>query len=188
MEGLRSIQFTNAKTDNGCPLDVLSRSSSNVFSVSSRKKSRTIPARKKVHGNPQQGAKPIERYGLTYGAIWKTVLRHMAGSIGRRSFMVCHGDHHNIHSHSSICIFYSVGTDACCVPVLSAEEASARLNGSLHVTSTSTSFIPPVPTTLTILKPGRHTTEILKELNTTVDEMQQLHHEGAISEHVPSRL
>ncbi|KAL5525726.1 hypothetical protein ACEPAG_7063 [Sanghuangporus baumii] len=77
------------------------------------------------------------------------------------------------------------GTDACCVPVLSSEEA-AKATGSpipsphpsLSRTSTSS------PREFGVLKPGQHTEDILNELGISGNELITLYHSGAVGKSI----
>ncbi|KAG0694798.1 CoA-transferase family III [Suillus ampliporus] len=75
-----------------------------------------------------------------------------------------------------------LGTDACAVPVLSPTEA-AELHGSLHPTPHPELSRAPslhLQDEIKTLDPGKHTTEILKELGLSEEEMRQLGIDGAL--------
>jgi len=73
------------------------------------------------------------------------------------------------------------GTDSCVVPVLSPEEAAARAGSSVPAPHPVLSRTPSqhVPT-LTVLVPGQHTVEILKEIGVSETEAQKLLKRGIV--------
>ncbi|KAH6913050.1 alpha-methylacyl-CoA racemase [Coprinopsis sp. MPI-PUGE-AT-0042] len=80
-----------------------------------------------------------------------------------------------------------MNTDACTVPILSPKEAGKQARAlvpDVHpkVHSFHAPASPQTPAVLSILEPGKHTNEILKELNISNDHMERLVKHGAIDE------
>jgi alpha-methylacyl-CoA racemase len=97
---------------------------------------------------------------------------------------VFHGEYRTIKGSSHYLTLPLLGTDSCAVPVLSPDEA-AQLHESPqpipHPELSRTSLSPPQDKIKT-LEPGEHTTDILKELGLSQEEMRQLAIEGVLGE------